>query len=93
MLNELLEGLFETNYEPPALSSLDELIAEVCQRHDVTAAAQTGPGGQRQYARIRAEITNLATTSGVASIADIAQRFNCSQVTVLRTLRHYHPWQ
>ena len=91
--NELLEELFQTEYVPPSLLTLETLITEHCACHGVTATALAGPSRQHHLSRIRAEITDQASRAGIATLAELSRRFNRSQVAIYRALQRYRQRQ
>ena len=55
--------------------SLDELVAEVCDRFNVTKAQLQSKSRKRLYSAARAQITLAAVDEGVATMTEVARLF------------------
>ena len=66
--------------------TLDELIIEVCQRHQVSEAMLASRCRSRKHATIRAEIALQATEQNIATLSEIARRFGRAHSGLSRTL-------
>jgi hypothetical protein len=64
--------------------TLDSLIAHYCCVHAVTEADLASPSRMRRHARIRAEIAKSAVEQGIATVTDVAKRFNRSTAAISR---------
>ena len=87
--NQLLEELYQAEYVPPSQVSLDTIITGRCAHHGVTKAALSGPSRQHNLARIRSEIADQAISAGIATLADLARRFNRSDAAIYQALQRY----
>ena len=56
--------------------SLDNLIEQACRRHGVSKQDLASPSRVRHYAQVRAEIALAAVEGRVATLAEVARRFN-----------------
>lgn len=79
---EVLERL-DTCHAP---TSLDELVATICQQHRVTEVQLASSSRARRYSAIRAEIALAATARQVATVTDVARRFGRSQPGLSRAM-------
>ncbi|MDH5275960.1 MAG: transposase [Gammaproteobacteria bacterium] len=61
---------------PRSGRSLDEIIVAVCSRAGVSEQVLAAPGKSHILSAARTEIAILATHEGVASLTDVARRFN-----------------
>jgi hypothetical protein len=71
-----------------ASQSLDQLIEEHCKRHNVCEDELASPRRTRRNARLRAEIAITAQRFGVATLHEVATRFNRSDSTLCHAIRH-----
>ena len=55
--------------------SLEEIIEEACQRHNVTEAMLASRSRSRRHSRIRAEIAVAASETRCATVTEVAKRF------------------
>jgi len=58
----------------PAIT-LDELVEQVCERHEVTEAQLRSGSRRRLYSAIRAEIAMAAVDEGITTLTEVARRF------------------
>ncbi len=76
---------------PARYGSLDDLIEDACQRHGVSERDLASHSRVRHHAQVRAEIGIAAVDGRVASLAEVARRFNrnssglCRGMNRLRT--------
>ena len=68
--------------------SLSELIAEHCRAHDISEADLRSPRRTRRYAKIRAEIAVTAQRLGIATLHDVALRFNRTDSALSHAIRN-----
>ncbi|RKX45445.1 MAG: transposase, partial [Verrucomicrobia bacterium] len=59
--------------------NLDTLIEEICERYGVTESLLASNSRARPLAKVRAEIALDALNNGIATVTEIARRFNRSQ--------------
>ncbi|MBL8200170.1 MAG: transposase [Chromatiales bacterium] len=64
--------------------SLDEIIVAVCCRAGVAEQHLAAPGKSHMLSALRTEIAILATDEGVASLTDVARRFNRDLSSIAR---------
>jgi len=76
------------NGDSIARKSLGQLIDEHCSRHNVCEDELASPRRTRRNARLRAEIAITAQQFGVATLHEIATRFNRSDSTLCHAIRH-----
>jgi hypothetical protein len=57
------------------LGSLDELVAQACERHRVTEGQLRSRSRCRVHSAIRAEIALAAVDEGIATLTEVARRF------------------
>lgn len=74
-------------HEKPSLS---ELIAELCRAHGISEADLGTPRRTRRYAKLRAEIAIAAQRLDIATLHDVAVRFNRSDSALGHTIRNVH---
>jgi REP element-mobilizing transposase RayT len=65
---------------------LEDLILQVCQKHNVLVSALSSMSRQRIYSHVRAEIGLAAIEGGIATNAEIARRFNRGQSGLSRAI-------
>jgi putative transposase len=70
----------------PEWQSLDELVEDICARHNIAEAELRSKSRGRRHARIRAEIALAAIESGTAAVSEVARRFGRSQPTLSRSM-------
>lgn len=68
--------------------SIDVLIS-LSARHNVDPAALARPGRQRNTAQLRALILHHALDRRIATLSELARRFNRSASTLCESLEHY----
>ena len=61
---------------PGTTRTLDEIIAEVCGRSGVSESLLATPGKGHTLSALRGEIAGRAASDGIASITEVARRFN-----------------
>jgi len=59
-----------------SLRALDDVIAEVCGRSGVSESLLAAPGKGHILSALRGEIAGRAASEGIASITEVARRFN-----------------
>ncbi len=69
--------------------SLNQLVKRVCKEEGVKETALTTPSRARRESQIRQTITYLAMELDVASLTDLANRFNRDLTTMSRNQRYY----
>jgi len=74
---------------PPQLMSTNQLVKRVCKLEGVKEAALTTDSRARAVSLIRQIITYLAMENNVASMSDMAQRFNRDLTTMSRNQRYF----
>jgi REP element-mobilizing transposase RayT len=76
------------NQEPLDIQkeSLDSLITRYCQERAITEADLRSRSNTRVLARIRAEIARDAVEKRIATISEVAKRFNRSQPSLSRSV-------
>ncbi len=62
--------------ESRPLRALDDVIAEVCGRSGVSENLLAAPGKGHALSALRGEIAGRAASEGIASITEVARRFN-----------------
>lgn len=79
----------QTDKESTPISSetLDQLIKRICEQHDVVETQLLAKHGPRHLSAIRAEIALSASELGLASISEVARRFNRSQPGLSRAVQ------
>ena len=72
-------------------SSMDliTLIRTYCEHCGVEPSVLASPDRRRRYAKIRARIACEAMRSGIATLADVARKFNRSDSVLCRAVRRY----
>jgi putative transposase len=70
-----------------SFETLDGLITKICAQHDVVESELTAKRGPHHFSAIRAEIALRASEAGLASISEIARRFNRSQPGLSRSVQ------
>jgi chromosomal replication initiation ATPase DnaA len=66
--------------------TLEDVIQQVCRKHNVPVDALSSMSRQRIYSQVRAEIGLAAIEGGIATNAEIARRFNRSQSSLSRAI-------
>lgn len=69
--------------------SLNQLVKRVCKEEGVKETALTTPSRARRESQIRQTITYLAMELDVATLTDLANRFNRDLTTMSRNQRYY----
>ncbi|MCP4000509.1 MAG: transposase [Gammaproteobacteria bacterium] len=67
--------------------TLNELITRICGQHGVTESELAAKRGPHHFSSIRAEIALRASETGLASISEVARRFNRSQPSLSRSVQ------
>jgi len=68
-------------------ASLNDIVQAICIQHDVAEAELASRSRARTYSRIRAEIALAAFEQGVATVTEVARRFNRSQPALSRAMQ------
>lgn len=71
-----------------AVRSLSALIREVCRENDIAEAELASRRRTRRNARLRAEIALAAQRQGIASVHEVAKRFNRSDSVISHAMRN-----
>jgi len=82
---ESIDNLAADNRERP---SLTQLIEEFCRLHDITETELASPRRTRRNANLRAEIALAAQQQRIASLHEVAERFNRSDSSLCHAIRH-----
>lgn len=77
-----------TNHIHLALS-LDALIQHLCEIHSLSLDALSAPGRQRKPAKVRALVLHHAVRLKLATLSQLARRFQRSPSTLAETLELY----
>jgi hypothetical protein len=86
--DRFLAGL-KLSWRPRDRRGVDELMDQICARYAVDPTELARSGRRRQPALIRALIAHHALERRIASLSELAQRFNRSASTLCETLEHY----
>ncbi len=70
-----------------APQTLDEIVSTVCEAHNLDEKSLSLPRGSHLHSEIRAKIAIQAVDNGVASISEVARRFNRSQSALSQVMR------
>lgn len=81
-----LEDLVITKPAPGPLKNLEFVIDDFCRRYGVTAEQLASPSREHFLSQVRAEIALTASSTGSASISEVARRFGRSQPTLSRAV-------
>lgn len=81
-----LKEVLEDSDPKLEIESLDQLIARVCLRNDVTEVQLASRSHSHTNAKLRAEIALVATKYGIATVTEIARRFRRSQPVISRAM-------
>ena len=71
-----------------AKPSLTQLIEEFCRLHNITESELASPRRTRRNAKLRAEIALAAQQQRIASLHEVAERFNRSDSSLCHAIRH-----
>lgn len=85
--NSWLVSILGDEYTGAPKQSLQEIIASVCAAHQVDEATLAAPRGPHRYSAIRAQIAKEAADQGVATISEVARRFNRSQSAISQAIQ------
>ena len=69
--------------------TLNEIIEKICEAHAVNERALAAPRGPHLHSQIRAQIAVEAAQQGVATISEIARRFNRTQPAISQSIRNF----
>jgi putative transposase len=87
--NEMwLEKVLSEEYTSPSKLTLNDIVSAACHVHDVKEAWLAATRGSHHYSEIRARIAIDATEAGVASISEVARRFNRSPSALSQSIKH-----
>jgi putative transposase len=86
--DRFLAGL-SLSRRPRSRMTLADLIDQVCLEQSANAADLAGPSRLRCHSRIRAIVLERALRLRIASLAEVARRFDRSGQTLSKSLRHY----
>lgn len=78
---------------PAKPKDLDELVRVACDTHNVTETALLSPSRSRRNSQIRAEIALEATKQGVATVTDVARRFQRAHSGLSRAMNRVRDLQ
>jgi putative transposase len=84
--DEWLAEVTESSCDISPQESLDELIERTCRDYSISEDELRSSMHKHKLARIRAEIAQEAAEKGIASITEVARRFNRSQPTLSRSI-------
>ena len=87
--DDFIASMLDTKGEVPTSESLDLIIERHCRRNLIDEEQLASPSRTRRNARIRAEIALEAMAEKVATVAQIARRFNRSEPVMIRSMNHY----
>jgi len=78
-------------HTPPSIAqpSLDEITAHTCAACEVGEEALASASRERRYAEVRAQIAWHAMRSGVATLAQVARRYNRNEPVLSRAVSRY----
>lgn len=79
----------QRHWRPPTTRTLDSLIKSLCRRHGACPEDLAAPGRRRDIAQLRAVIAHHALALRVATLSDLARRFDRSASTLCESLEHY----
>jgi putative transposase len=82
-----LVGVLEGEYVGAPKQTLQDIISAICHAHQVDEASLAAPRGPHRNAEIRAQIAMEAADAGVATISEVARRFNRTQSVLSQTIR------
>lgn len=71
-----------------AKPTLSQLITEFCREHNIADTELASPRRTHRNARLRAEIALSAKRQGIATLHEVAERFNRSDSALSHAIRH-----
>ena len=74
--DEWIDSVLDRPVTATPFKDLDDVVADACQRHDVTEAMLASRSRSRRHSAIRAEIALAAIEHTLATVTDVAQRFD-----------------
>jgi putative transposase len=82
-----LVSILGGEYICPPKQSLQDIVSAVCDAHQVDEASLAAPRGPHCNSEIRAQIAMQATDMGVATISEVARRFNRTQSAISQAIQ------
>jgi len=79
-----LDRLSKEQSEISIPQTLDDLVRQVCLKHQVSETEMVSGSRQHRYSRIQAEVAILSLDNGIASVTEVARRFGRSQPSLSR---------
>ena len=83
------QSAVERDAESGVVAHLNAFIEERCQHFGISSEELTASGRSRRLAKCRGVIAHDALAKGVATLAEIARRYDRSESVVLRTMNRY----
>jgi len=80
-----------TEYRSGSRQSLDDLIAECCNRFDLTPQLLASASRARRLAAARGWVAHQAVQARVASICEVARRFARSEAAIRQLISRHYP--
>jgi putative transposase len=87
--DKFLAALPRIKFVPRGKQSLEELVAERCQKYQVTVESVRSPSRQTRLSKVRVEIAQDATTHRVASLHEVARYLNRSPSSLSELLTRH----
>ena len=84
-----LDSIAKLAAQDQAKPSLTQLIEGFCRLHDVTEIELASPRRTRRNAKLRAEIALAAQQQGIATLHEVAERFNRSDSGLCHAIRNF----